>query len=107
MGYKVMQIEASNYCSLTCWYCPHPAQVRPKGNMSLETFSKCMTLVKRSENPERDGRKFVWLNHFGEPLLNPLLPDFVSFASDRGIEVSFATNGVDDGKELFPRSLWQ
>jgi hypothetical protein len=108
MGYKVMQIETSNYCSLTCVYCPHPAQARPKGDMSFETFRKCMTLVKRSDNPPHaDGRKFVWLNHFGEPLLNPMLPEFIRFATSCGIKVSFASNGVDENGNLFPRSLWQ
>jgi hypothetical protein len=107
MGYKIMQIETSNHCSLTCTYCPHPSQVRPKGFMSMETFMKCMELVKRSENPSRNGRKFIWLNHFGEPLLNPILPDFISYAKSCGIEVSFATNGVDRNRNLFPRSLWK
>lgn len=107
MGYRVMQIEASNICSLRCVYCPHPSQARPKGNMSMETFRKCVELVKRSENPAYKGRKFVWLNHFGEPLLNPLLPDFVAYAVSSGIEVSFSTNGVDHDKEFFPRTLWE
>src|SRR5580704_1191969 len=105
MGYKVMQIETSNYCSLKCIYCPHPTQHRPKGDMTFETFSKCMTLVKRSDNPiHRDNRKFVWLNHFGEPLLNPLLPDFIAFATSRGVRVSFASNGLDEDDNLFPQS---
>jgi hypothetical protein len=107
MGFKVMQIEVSNFCSLTCWYCPHPSQSRPKGDMSLETFMKCMELVKRSDNPARNGRKFVWLNHFGEPLLNPLLPDLISHARDCSIEVSFSSCAVDENKEFFPRELWQ
>lgn len=46
-----MQIEASNLCSLTCVYCPHPTHVRPKGNMTMETFTKCVEIVKRSDNP--------------------------------------------------------
>jgi len=108
MGYKVMQIETSNYCSLKCIYCPHPTQLRPKGDMSLETFTKCMTLVQHSDNPvHAGGRKFVWLNHFGEPLLNPLLPQFIDYATATGIKVSFSSNGVDQDGNLFPRSLWQ
>jgi hypothetical protein len=108
MSYKVMQIETSNNCSLKCSYCPHPAQLRPKGDMSFETFAKCMTLTQRSDNPvHADGRKFVWLNHFGEPLLNPLLPQFIDYATSRGIKVSFSSNGVDQDGNLFPRSLWQ
>jgi hypothetical protein len=106
-GYKVMQIEVSNFCSLSCVYCPHPTQVRPKGDMSLATFEKCMTLVERSENPTRKGRKLVWLNHFGEPLLNPMLPSFIAYANERNIEVSFSSNGVDHNKEFFSRDLWQ
>ncbi|HVC54793.1 MAG TPA: radical SAM protein [Stellaceae bacterium] len=108
MGYKVMQIEASNNCSLTCVYCPHPNQLRPKGDMSMETFIKCMDLVEHSDNPtHRDGRKFVWLNHFGEPLLNPMLPEFIRYATSRGIKVSFASNGIAEDGRLFPRSVWQ
>ena len=106
-GHKVMQIETSNLCSLKCIYCPHPSQLRPKGNMDMETFDKCMTLVERSSNPLlRDGRKFVWLNHFGEPLLNPLLPDFIRHAVSRKIKVSLVSNGVDHNGALFPRTLW-
>jgi organic radical activating enzyme len=107
MGYKVMQIEVSNLCSLTCAYCPHPTQARPKDNMSLGTFEKCLELVQRSDNPVYKGRKFVWLNHFGEPLLNPRLADFIALAASRDIEVSFATNGVDEDKRLFPRERWR
>jgi organic radical activating enzyme len=104
--YKVMQIETSNRCSLRCVYCPHPNQVRPKGDMSFETFKTCVEVVRRSANPEYKGRKFVFLNHFGEPLLNPMLADFISHAVCNGVEVTFATNAVDDNKNLFPRQLW-
>ncbi len=107
MGYKVMQIEVSNMCSLSCVYCPHPSQVRPKGNMTLETFKKCMELVRRSDNPSIHGKRFVWLNHFGEPLLNPMLPDFIRYAVARDVEVSFASNGVDYNHKMFSRGHWQ
>jgi len=107
MGYKVMQIEVSNLCSLTCTYCPHPSQLRPKGNMSMEVFKKCIDLVERSDNPKYRGKKFVWLNHFGEPLLNPLLPEFIAYAVSHNVEVSFASNGVDPYKKMFPRDLWK
>ena len=106
MSYKVMQIEVSNLCSLACAYCPHPTQKRPKGNMTFETFQACIEVVKRSDNPELDGRKFVWLNHFGEPLLNPQLPEFVAYAVGQQVEVSFSTNGVDEDGDLFSREMW-
>lgn len=102
-----MQLEVSNFCSLTCQYCPHPGQKRLKGNMDFDTFQKCIDLVRRSSNPAREGRKFVWLNHFGEPLLNPMLPTFIRYAKEHDVEVSFASNGVDASNRLFPRSLWK
>jgi len=75
--------------------------------MGHDTFKKCIELVRRSCNPENDNRKFVWLNHFGEPLLNPMLPLFIRHATENGVEVSFASNGVDSTNAMFPRSLWQ
>lgn len=107
MGFKVMQIEVSNICSLTCTYCPHPSQIRPKGNMSMEVFAKCIEAVRRSDNPAHKGKKLLYLNHFGEPLLNPLLPEFIRYAVSHDVEVTFASNGVDHSKTLFPRELWQ
>ena len=75
--------------------------------MTMGMFQKCIELVKRSDNPELQGSKFVHLNHFGEPLLNPMLPEFVRYAASQKVEVSFSTNGVGANKQLFPRSLWQ
>ena len=107
MGFKVMQIEVSNFCSLDCWYCPHPTQKRTKGDMTMETFRKCLELVHRSDNPLRNGKKWVWFNHFGEPLLNPLLLEFLEEAKNQDIEISLASNGVDYDGEFFPRETWQ
>ncbi len=75
--------------------------------MTFETFALCIEAVRRSQNPEYLGKKFVWLNHFGEPLLNPLLPDFIAHAVANDVEVSFFSNGVDLDGKLFPRSLWR
>jgi hypothetical protein len=107
LGYKVMQIEVSNLCSLTCSYCPHPSQARPKGNMTFDTFKKCIELVQQSEDPRIGGKQFVWLNHFGEPLLNPELSDFIKHAVARNIEVSFSSNGLDVDRQMFSRELWR
>lgn len=107
MSYQVMQIETSNVCSLRCRYCPHPKQKRPKGHMSFQTFERCIDIVLASANPVYCSKQFVWLNHFGEPLLNPDLPIFVKYAVNRGVEVSFSSNGVDENKHLFTRSVWQ
>src|SRR5262249_27438078 len=85
---KIYQIEISNFCNLECTYCPHPTQIREKGNMSAETFQKTLDLL------ERCGQKTAFLHNFGEPLLHPDLISFVQKCTTRGIAASFYTNGV-------------
>lgn len=85
---KVYQIELSNYCNLTCDYCPHVNQKRKKGLMSLETYKKTIELVKRL------GQKQVFLHNFGEPLMHPQLDLFIQYAVRNGLEPDFFTNGV-------------
>lgn len=85
---KVYQIEISNLCNLTCGYCPHPTQERHKGLMSAETFVKAIELVHRC------GQKRAYLHNFGEPLLHPLIFEFIKHASAKGVLVSFYTNGL-------------
>jgi hypothetical protein len=85
---KVYQIEISNFCNLTCSYCPHPAQTRVKGNMTWPTFEKAIELLIRC------GQRTAYLHNFGEPLLHPQIVDFVRHCTDRGVEASFFTNGV-------------
>lgn len=91
---KVYQIEVSNLCNLQCSYCPHPGQQRPKGLMSWSTFERAIELLRRC------GQTRTYLHNFGEPLLHPHLPEFVSYATTRGVACSFFTNG-----ELLDRRL--
>jgi organic radical activating enzyme len=85
---KIYQIEISNICNLTCSYCPHPNQGRVKGLMSFNTFMDTIDLVIKC------GQKQVYLHNFGEPLIHPELPKFISYALSRGISSNFYTNGL-------------
>lgn len=98
----IYQIEISNHCSLTCNYCPHRHQKRQKGFMSFETFKKCVQLFKSCEN---NGK--LYLHNFGEPLLNPMIFDFIRFASKEKVECTFFTNGVDENGNPFGRDVYQ
>lgn len=51
----------------------------------METF---VALIDRMDN------SYVALHHFGEPTLNPLLPDMIAYANKAGKRVEFSTNGV-------------
>ncbi len=81
---RVYQIETSSFCNTNCSYCPQHLMTRPQGNMSLTTFIQTLRTIEN---------KYVALHHFGEPLLNPLLPDFIQLANNKGIQTEFSTNG--------------
>lgn len=85
----IYQLEISNICSLTCGYCPHPNQRRPKGMMSFDTFKKCVEFY-RTHSRTRP----LHLHHFGEPILHPQLVEFVAHAASRDVETIFFTNGL-------------
>jgi hypothetical protein len=85
---KIYQIEISNFCNLTCSYCPHPAQTRAKGNMTWQTFEKSIELLLRC------GQRTAYLHNFGEPLLHPQIVDLVRHCTKRNVEASFFTNGL-------------
>lgn len=84
----IYQVEISNFCNLTCSYCPHPTQSRLKGNMSFSTFVDVVELAIQC------GQKDLFLNNFGEPLLHPEIFEFISYAQTKGIECNFITNGI-------------
>lgn len=56
--------------------------------MTVPTFTKAIDLVCRC------GQTKTFLHNFGEPLLHPLLCDFIRLAHARGVEVSFFSNGL-------------
>ena len=98
----IYQIEVSNVCSLKCDYCPHPTQLRHKGLMSQETFTKCLQLFKQCKNTGP-----LFLHNFGEPLLHPKLPEMIAIAKQQGIECSFFTNGVRRPGQPFSDGTWR
>jgi len=78
-------LEITNVCNLACPFCPPTS--RAAEFMPRERFLRIL------DGLEGQGR----LLHFhlkGEPLLHPLLGDFLALAADRGFKVSLTTNGT-------------
>lgn len=84
----IFQIELTNFCDMSCSYCPHASMSRNKGHMSAEILEKCLTHVKHR------GKKKVVLHHFGEPLLHPDLQERFEQVKQANLTIQFSTNGT-------------
>ena len=113
-------IDPCGLCNFKCRFCPcntspYKANERQR-MMAPETFEKFTDSMK--EFAEVGGVKVVCLYGFGEPLLNPLLPDYAKTLKRYNLcrEVRITTNGsllspdtnkrlIDSGVDLIRISL--
>ena len=78
MPIDVVEIEATNRCNTRCLHCPREAITRPIGTMSwrvFQTIADKLLAYRRIRAVDFCG--------MGEPTLNPLLPRFVTYLSDK------------------------
>ena len=78
-------LEITNICNLACPFCPPSS--RPADSMPRERFLRILDRL------EGQGR-LLYFHLKGEPLLHPLLGDFLDLAAGRGFRVSLTTNGT-------------
>jgi radical SAM protein with 4Fe4S-binding SPASM domain len=68
-----------------------------------------MTLFKKIIDGSARHTEFVWLHHFGDPLLDKNIFDQISYAKSRGVHVGISTNAttltVDRSKRLIESKL--
>jgi radical SAM protein with 4Fe4S-binding SPASM domain len=86
-------IETINTCNLRCVYCPQSRRqdhfVNGRGRLSLKRFDIILDRLEEAFRPRR-----VSLHRDGEPLLNPEIDRYVRRATERGIVVTFSSNGA-------------
>ncbi len=82
-----IQIEPTNFCNLKCPRCPAGGLGfnRSKRHMKLEEFRSIIDDME-------DYLLFIVLWDWGEPLLNPDLPEMIRYASERDIKTVVSTN---------------
>jgi radical SAM protein with 4Fe4S-binding SPASM domain len=84
----VVRLETTNRCNAACAFCPRLTMKRPTGIMEQGLFERLV-----SEAAE-GGCRSLHLHNFGEPLLDPDLPDRVALAKRAGIKrVKIFSNG--------------
>ena len=78
-------LEITNICNLNCVFCPKTD--RKKGKLTLEEFN---ILTDRLQGEIQ----FLYFHLMGEPLLHPLLPQFIDSARAKGFIPVITTNGT-------------
>ena len=95
-------VEPFGGCNLRCPLCPtgQGRRERPLGPMKMELFSE---VLRQCGDSLREIDLFNW----GEPLLNPWLPDMIRAARQRDIYITVSTNlnFLPDAAELVASGL--
>src|SRR5207249_6059776 len=83
-----LQVEVTGACNLRCRMCLvryRPALSKTEGSLSFKRFAELVDAVP--------GLQVLTLQGLGEPLLAPDLLRMIEYASSRGIDTGFNTNG--------------
>ena len=80
-----IQVEVTSRCNAACFYCPQPL-LDKKQHMPFELFKRLL--------PYLGYTNLVYLQGWGEPLLNPDLFAMIRACKAKGKRVGFTTNGM-------------
>ena len=83
--YNKVYVEITNICNMHCSFCHGHSRV-PR-QMSREEFEGVLQQLQGHT-------QYIYYHLMGEPLLHPLLPDFITMAKERGYKSIITTNGT-------------
>jgi len=84
------QVEVTGYCNLKCISCPRgnwPIH-RPTGLMSAEVYQKLIDKIIKDD----PWTGIITLYNWGEPLLNPELPEIIKTTRENGLLSAISSN---------------
>jgi MoaA/NifB/PqqE/SkfB family radical SAM enzyme len=84
-GLDWIQVEVTTRCDGACVYCPH-GRIRTPRHLPLDGFRKLVPFLRRAG--------LVFLQGWGEPLLNRDLFEMIRICKRAGRAVGFTTNGM-------------
>lgn len=90
MQFERIYVEIGNVCNLSCSFCAGTS--RPKKQMTEDEFRHIAHQLKGYTN-------HLYFHVMGEPLLHPLLEQFLRISKENGFSVCITTNGT-----LLPKS---
>ena len=83
--YNKVYVEITNICNMNCSFCH--GHKRASRQMKMEEFSHILDKLA-------DKTKYIYYHLMGEPLVHPLLPEFIKIAGERGYKSIITTNGT-------------
>ena len=83
-----VQVEVTTLCNGACIYCPHTLMGKGWTNkqMPIDLFHKLVPFLRYTD--------LVYLQGWGEPLLNNDIFEMIRICKDRGKRTGFTTNGM-------------
>lgn len=99
--YSRVYLEITNICNKNCSFCP--GTVREKQMMTKEEFTSIIEKLKGLT-------EYIYFHLMGEPLIHPLLPDFIKLAKENGYKPAITTNGTllkDRGRDIVDAGIYK
>ena len=99
--YSRVYLEIGNICNMNCSFC-HGTKREAK-QLSFEEF-------KFIADALTDTTKYLYFHVMGEPLLHPMLCEFIAYASEKGYKCAITTNGTllpDASEELLSSGVYK
>lgn len=98
-------IDVMGTCNLKCLSCAHGAEgdQYKRGSMTLETYRRVVDKIVA----ENEVVNHISLYSWGEPFLNPALPDMVAYLHRHGIAAALSSNLSIKNDALFRKVLQQ
>lgn len=84
MRFKKIYIEITNSCNLNCSFC-----IGNKRKIKFMTFSEFKIILDKV----KPYTNYLYFHILGEPLLHPMINDFIDYASSMGFSINITTNG--------------
>lgn len=83
-----LQVEVTTYCNAGCIYCPRTllSDQWNSRHMPMGLFNRLIPFINNTE--------LIYLQGWGEPLLNPRLFEMIRICKEKGKKVGFTTNGM-------------
>ena len=86
---RIHEIEINKNCNLDCVMCNTALSERPNFNMALHLFEDTVRTAR-----DLDPQGLLALHTIGEPLVNPLLPEYLAILRRYGMRIRLSTNAL-------------